>query len=151
MSDLMIPVDVYWNLHKGGWSVRNRRTGRVIQVVPDLSLVNCEFVVQPAGREKVRREKRKTVHAFVRGEYWPHFMHTPIDEVLGVTYNPYRDDTFIIRGEGNPIYNADIVELTTNEEGKGQVKAILLEPGGKVLTPIQQVSCVQGQEEGGQA
>lgn len=148
---MMIPVDVYWNLHKGGWSVRNRKTGRVIQVVPEISLINCRFVVQPAGREKVRREKRKTVHAFVRGEYWPQFAAPSIAQTEGVTYNPYKHNTFVIRDGEYPVYDCDIAELRTDSNGKGRVEAQWLEPGGKVFTPVQQGTYIQGQEEGGQA
>ena len=61
-------VDVYKNLHKDIWSVRNRKTGRVITHKKLVHVRDASFVVQPAGRNKVLAEKRKNVHAFVRGQ-----------------------------------------------------------------------------------
>ena len=58
--------DVYYNLHKHKLSVRHK--GKVIGHHYAALIKNPKFVVQPAGRDKVRREKRKNVHAFVRGE-----------------------------------------------------------------------------------
>ena len=91
-------VEVYWNLHKLCWSVRaleGPNKGRVIKHTQALGLRDCRFAVQPAGRERVLREQRKNVHAFVRG-----FMDTrtslpPFDESVCVTYNPYKYDTFM--------------------------------------------------------
>ena len=49
-------VDVYRNLHKNVWSVRNRATGRVRQYADKFVVRNAKFVVQPAGMAKVLRE-----------------------------------------------------------------------------------------------
>ncbi len=60
-------VDVYRNLHRKCWSVRNTKTGRVIQHLDELVLTNTTFHVHEAGRQKVLRTKQKNVHAFIRG------------------------------------------------------------------------------------
>ena len=108
-------VEVYRNLHNNTFSVRLLRPrlgrgdysrwrlkGKVIKHLENwmtLNLQNIKFAVQPAGREKVRREGRKNVHAFVRGTVSgaedQHFKETFKEKcVEWVTYNPYQDDTF---------------------------------------------------------
>lgn len=90
-------VEVYRNLHKNCFSVR--RNGRVVKHLHDdenLVLKNVRFVVQPAGRKKVLDQKRKNVHAFVRGTVA--FEQRPIDRLyvpnMQITYNPYKYDKF---------------------------------------------------------
>ena len=91
-------VDVYRNLHKNVWSVRNRATGRVRQYADKFVVRNAKFVVQPAGRKKVLKEQRKNVHAFVRGIVTnTGGLHR--ESVIRrcfkkVTYDPYTMETF---------------------------------------------------------
>ena len=58
-------IEVYWNLHKEMFSVRHK--GKVIAHVACINVKDAKFVVQKAGRERVLREKKKNVHAFIRG------------------------------------------------------------------------------------
>lgn len=99
-------VECYFNLHEHLYSVRalsGRHKGLVVAHTREIRLSNVTLVVQKAGRERVRREKRKTVHAFVRGT-WETFVS---DQGLGVTYNPYLHESFVMRETGEPIYKAD--------------------------------------------
>ena len=76
--------------------------------------------VQPAGKNRVRKEKRKNVHAYIQGVE----VKTPIDNLnfnndpkwQRITYNPYADDTFIVVDTDEPIHAAAMVVFT--EEGK---------------------------------
>ena len=103
--------ETYWNLHKNVFSVRVK--GRVIQHVKAASIRNVTFAVQPAGRTKVLLEKRKNVHAFVRGDWMQHFddINVSIIEDLDgyerVIYNPYLAGTFVSCSTGDAIYEAD--------------------------------------------
>lgn len=111
-------VEVYRNLHKNCWSVRDTKTGRVVDHVDHISIHNAKFVVRPAGRAKVLKEQRKNVHAFVKGETTTTDTSKTIHdlECVGhVSYNPYKSDTFI--NNGKPIETADIVFL--DRTGKG--------------------------------
>jgi hypothetical protein len=88
-------VDVYWNLHKNVFSVRSREgetRGRVIGHVHAFTLNDVEYVVSKAGREKVLRERRKNVHAFVRG-CWAELdsEHQFTGNVWRVRYDPYDE------------------------------------------------------------
>ena len=110
-------VEVYWNLHKRKFSVRalegnNRR--RVIDHVYFLALNDVKFIVQPAGREKVRKEGKKNVHAFVRGKLaqlppgdWPHGRFSGRE----VLYNPYMHNTFVDIDNKSPVHKANRVLL----------------------------------------
>ncbi len=88
-------VDVYYNLRRRLWSVRSRETGRVLGHCHTVSLRDVRFVVNAAGRDRVRLQGRKNVHAYcrgtvARGEYFP---KGPWDYVA---YNPYTVDTFCL-------------------------------------------------------
>ena len=89
-------VEVYWNLHKKLFSVRaleGENKGRVIEHAYKVKLEEASFVVQPAGRERVLREGKKNVHAFVRGRLAP-YIEGP-RRSYPVTYNPYKYDSFV--------------------------------------------------------
>ena len=89
-------VEVYRNLHKNCWSIRNLKTGRVVRHSNEVFIEDAKFVVQPAGREKVLREKKKNVHAFVRGNWLPYKPHKISKTFLPNTYsyNPYKFNHF---------------------------------------------------------
>jgi len=97
-------VQVYRNLHLDGvvWSIRIPN-GKVLTHAKGVLLRDATFVVQPAGREKVRRERKKTVHAFVKGEMitdpneiFEECQAITEDNAMSVTYNPYKYDTFVV-------------------------------------------------------
>lgn len=93
---------VYWNLHKGLWSVRRR--GRVVRRERWLEAWNAEFRVNYGGWERVRREMKKNVHAFVVSSVvaGPNFMDCPrVDDYIQVRYCPYDD---LIPGEDGPYF-----------------------------------------------
>ena len=125
-------VEVYRNLHKKCWSVRWH--GRVIKHVDEIHLENVDLVVQPAGREKVLREKRKNVHAFAKGEVASSIQYllegwkltndnylvkekevTPYNATQ-VVYNPYKHNSFVYADSEEPIFHAERIYLTKKGE-----------------------------------
>ena len=102
-------VEVYRNLHKKCWSVRNNATGHVLWHCDEVLLTDVDLVVRPGGRAKVLREKRKNVHAFVRGE------RVAVASFDGkserITYNPYKYKSFVSVETGKPVYKKDIVSI----------------------------------------
>ena len=104
-------VEVYYNLHKKIFSVRH--AGRVWFHTNVLTLRNCKFAVQPAGRAKVLKEKKKNVHAFIRGFFVRGDDHTNhrMLHAQQAMYNPYKTSTFVNVNSGEPVYEADIVYL----------------------------------------
>ena len=108
-------VEVYRNLHKACWSVRDLSTGLVISHEDQVTIADARFVVRPAGRAKVLKERRKNVHAFVRGEWLSN------DSCLTslphrVSYNPYKFGHFYNSETELPVTIAPLVIL--NEEGR---------------------------------
>lgn len=110
-------VFVYWNLHKGLWSVKalsGPDKGRVVARVDKLTLANVTTRVSEAGRQRVLRERKKNVHAGIVG-------YTTItasfeDDLIQskgrqITYNPYKNSTFVYM-DGSEFHSADWAVLT---------------------------------------
>lgn len=109
-------VEVYRNLHKKCWSVRNK--GRIVAHVDKIVLKDCQFVVQPAGNARARREQRKNVHAFVRGyvsSVEECNASTPSLGYFEVHYNPYQNTTFVDE-LGNVLTSAKWVDIDDSIE-----------------------------------
>lgn len=110
-------VQVYWNIHRECWSVRSVKTRRVVRHAAEILLVTAVFHVSAAGRERVRRQQRKNVHAWVEGA---EVGVGPVVAIWGVRhpvrYNPYTEETFVLTETREPVYQADLVWLTGNRE-----------------------------------
>ena len=61
-------VKVYFNLNLDCLSVIDAETGLLYCHAHRVEIHNAKFRVQPAGRARVLREKRKNVHAYVVGD-----------------------------------------------------------------------------------
>ena len=109
----MIKVEVYFNLHKRVFSVRSCRTGRVIDHTKHVHIVNPKFVVREGGRQRVLRERKKNVHAFVRGNLTA-FKDSPSHLADTVGYNPYKYDSFVNVTDEAPVYKAFRAWLNVN-------------------------------------
>ena len=107
-------TEVYWNLHKRCFSVRER--GRVVAHVDSITLRNALFVVQRAGYERTVREKVRSVHAWVKGEIALLPERTTCPTTL-VTYNPFRADHFQVRETHERVDAAALVAFSI-EDGK---------------------------------
>jgi len=109
-------VDVYKNLNNGKWSVLDRKTRLLYQHADQFVVRNATFAVQPAGRQRVIKDERKNVHAFVRGEYGAdHFDGlNKADFPIRISYNPYKADHFIKTDTKEKVTEADIVLLDTD-------------------------------------
>lgn len=110
-------VFVYYNLHRHLWSIKaleGPNKGRVIGHSEQVCLLDCEFKVSEAGRQRVLRERRKNVHAGVVGR----LADAPCPQsgdTTGVTYNPYRYATFVEVGSETPIAAAPRAWLDTRK------------------------------------
>ena len=111
-------VEVYFNLHKYTWSVRQCSTGRVILHTDKVHIRDPKFVVRQSGRERVLREGKKNVHAFVRGEitHFDDFDPDYLDYTL-VAYNPYKFDTFVDVTDTMPVRTAKRAMLELQPTG----------------------------------
>ena len=104
-------VEIYRNLHKKCFSIR--KNGKVVDYLYDdqeLHLVDAKFRVQPAGRERVRRENKKNVHAYVKGTVAPlgglqrKTLFTMCFQTA--SYEPYTMESFETFPDETPIFEA---------------------------------------------
>jgi hypothetical protein len=120
-------MQVYFNLHKKSWSVRDPRTGRVVNKGQTQCLVvlrNVTFKVSEAGRQRVLREKRKNVHAFACGDEVKFFPNTEFNDPgsvarllasanVPVSYNPYKAGHFVRTDTGEAVHACTLLVMTT--------------------------------------
>lgn len=120
-------VSVYYNLHRKCLSMRVK--GVVVDHPHTVVLKNVKFRVQPAGRAKVLKEKRKNVHAFVCGQLvetyglrsWEMGSNVYNEKKIfstdfQVIYNPYKYKTFIKKDNGESIFETYKYTLINNKE-----------------------------------
>ena len=111
-------VRVYKNLHNGLFSIKDVKSGLVVGHVEIINLENVEFKVSQAGRNKVLKEKRKNVHAYVEGNIineLDYIINRSVD-TQAITYNPYKYDSFVRRNDLSPIFKSDYIHMDVNNE-----------------------------------
>jgi hypothetical protein len=107
-------VMVYRNLSKDTFSVVYK--SKVILYADYVKLKDVEFRVREGGKERVRDEKRKNVHAFVIGKLMD-FCKYPCENIPEepndniVTYDPYKYNTFVLKSTKEPVYKATEVKM----------------------------------------
>lgn len=102
-------VDVYRNLNDDSLTVLLREPdsasyGRKVGSADRILIDEPEFVVQDAGRERVRDEEQKNVHAFVRGSVektgldaeleWDMLRGITKNDYVQASYDPYEMERF---------------------------------------------------------
>lgn len=115
-------VRVYFNLHKKTWSIKDKKSNRVIGWADFIPMKDCKFIVSEAGRQRVLREKKKNVHAYVDGIIGGGYFDKCEVYHHMFTYNPYKYETFVIitGGEPRPVYGADMVYLECRNKKPSQ-------------------------------
>jgi len=122
-------VRIYFNLHKRRFSVQSKQAKgwRLLTHTDCITIRDAEFKVSEAGRQRVIREKRKNVHAFVEGyaatraEIETYVVGHDAPLVMdAVSYDPYKAGTFM-QGEA-PIHTAELVSLTVTHDVNGNRK-----------------------------
>jgi hypothetical protein len=108
-------VQCYWNTRSKCWSVRDPKTRLVIGHTKILRLVDCRFVVN----ERVLRERKKNVHAWVEGtvapphdEWWDVDLSDLMRREKEVTYNPYHGPNFVTGDRAEVVREAKKVGLS---------------------------------------
>jgi hypothetical protein len=111
-------VMVYYNLHKQTFSVTY--DSKVVIHADYVKLGDVEFRVRKGGKERVRLEKSKNVHAFVIGNLLD-YCEYPCDNIpnppsdMIVTYNPYKDNSFVYKNSEEPVYRAKEVDMINSK------------------------------------
>jgi hypothetical protein len=108
-------VLVAYHLYKRCFSVRLASSRKVIGYTNRIVLSDVSFPVQAAGRLRVLKEKRKNVHAFVKGKI-NHSIRIPhYPQMREVYYNPYVVEVFVDRETMEPVTH---VSVALCENGK---------------------------------
>ena len=115
-------VEVYFNLHKRVFSVRSCETKRVIYHTKNIHIYNPQFVVLAGGRQRVLRERKKNVHAFVRGNLTA-FKDRPSRLADTIGYNPYKYDSFVNVADEAPVYKAFRAWLNVDDKNVPTIQA----------------------------
>jgi len=119
-------VRVYRNLHKSRsagrpvYSIKDKGSGRVVGHSDRVVLRDARFLVSEAGRQRVLRERRKNVHAYIEGtligmDVGEQVADESLKAGLGmvvVRYNPYEDKGFVEQGAGTVVRSAELVRLS---------------------------------------
>lgn len=107
-------VMVYYNLHKKLFSIKCLKRNKVIYHTKNVVLKNCKLKVSEKGRQRVLNEKRKNVHAGIVGDLISlDSQHCKFDFSRELSYNPYKNLTFVKKADGSPVYDADTIVLDT--------------------------------------
>jgi hypothetical protein len=96
----MKQVRIYYNLHKKMLSVQTKVNGqwKVTAHQSAAFLKNVTFRVSESGRQRVLKEKRKNVHAFITGELID-ALPKNYERFDSARYNPYELEKFQCRNK----------------------------------------------------
>ena len=160
-------IRAYYNLHKKCFSVQDYKTGLVIEHTDKLFMTNAMFVVRKSGNERVKKEGKKNVHAFVNGIRHDKPIDTNHCNNYEVKYNPYTMDFFhykrvmlefnawlpvdrhwignvwLFMHDGKPNIYADIDKLSDTNNGKSS------DTKGEPIKVIQDGNCTKKYYDGG--
>ena len=106
---------IYRNLTRGGFSVKYK--GKVISHCSSILAYNTDFRVNELSRQRVIKEKKKYVHAFVACDSWEEITPPLIGrelEWIEVRYNPFKNNSFVIL-DGVKILKSEYTVLTNNK------------------------------------
>lgn len=125
----MTRFKIYRNLNNGKLSIKHP-CGKVSGWAKNITLCNVKLIVNEKGRDKVRREKVKSVHAYIEGEIlstekfsrkdanpsieYAHIEYTQLsdlgrvlslDNLVVAYYNPYTTDFWVNKDTGEELKN----------------------------------------------
>lgn len=102
-------VRVYWNSTRKVWSIKNKNNP--VEHASVLVLRDCKFLVNESGRQRVLRNKKKDVHAYVEGVIISKEGLSTLPVYDEVRYNPYKNETFV-DSSGNRVDEHSLVFMT---------------------------------------
>lgn len=104
-------VEVYYNLHQGGFSIKSlegEHKGIVVAYSSTVKLDNCTFNVNMNAHSKIMAERRKRVYAVVRGYYSGTDIGN-LNEYKSIKINPYNECPKFHTEQGNVLSVAETV------------------------------------------
>lgn len=104
------PVEVYYNIKKHVYSIRDKKSGLVVCHAKSVTLKNAVFKISQKGRERVLREGVKNVHAYVVGELLS--TDQELSDFIGlkaVYYNPKKTSHFVDIETSLPVNESPLI------------------------------------------
>lgn len=111
-----IQVRCYRNLRNGKISLQQKVNGnwKVIAHADKVVINQAVFKVYETGRQRVIKEKRKRVHAYVEGILAPIPRFFQLDSDKVVTYNPYKYSSFVMKDSEEPVVKTSCALIESN-------------------------------------
>jgi hypothetical protein len=112
-------VRVYYNLHKKKLSVlhKTKKGWRLREHRDSIKLKDARFIIYEAGRQRVLKEKRKNVHAYIEGTE----RHSPLPSLFykarPVKYNPYYMSQFMTM-DFKPLFESKFCYIDCKSDNK---------------------------------
>lgn len=111
---------VYRNLHKNCFSIqkydKEKKGYRVDTRLKRFFMFDCDFKVLKSGRDKVLRDKRKNVHAFVMPINIIITNKTfDVSKLREIYYNPYKFSNFVYKDTKKKAGNVDCILAYKNK------------------------------------
>jgi hypothetical protein len=100
-------VQVYRNLNRDCFSIRDKKTGLVVAYCNTATIQNAKFVVSATGHARVLKTGVRSVHAYIEGAFLSAGEEKKEHYQRGY-YNPFKTDQFIHEDTGEPIEFAKI-------------------------------------------
>lgn len=118
MIDYQRPVRVFVNPARNCYTIM--QGFRVLASARQVRLRDATFTVRESGRQKMLRDGKRTVHAWIVGtlvDYTHNDEGRELDVLDGrrVGYNPHRAGHFMDREDQSPVTEATLVQL--DEQG----------------------------------
>ena len=105
-------MKVYFDLYDKTWTVRQDEntcqempSGKKVGQWNYIQVKNPQYVVHQEGKERVRREKQKNIHAYICGYVIEELPSMPSRQEF-ISYDPYKDDSFVIHNTNNSIHSS---------------------------------------------
>jgi len=136
-------VRIYRNLNNGKISIQDKKTNLVVgyadavYLVPHTEQTAVKCVVLQGGRNRVLKEKRKNVHAYLEGAIASFTNFEPLKgrsfepcqtsedgskATTALTYNPYKMDTFSIKATLKAVKTLASVLVACDGSMKADIK-----------------------------
>jgi len=119
--DLEQPIRIFRNLNKKGTWYSVRQGTLTVAHAKAICVRDCKFIVNEKVRDRVAKNKKKEVHAFIEGMYAINGMGTTAkknDLPAEIKYNPYFDKYFKCNNlTTKPYYVSGAMFVICNGEG----------------------------------
>jgi len=108
-------VDVYRNLNKPSFfsirQVKNELKGKVSGYANIIVMENPLIKISETSRLRVLRDKRKNVHAFIRGRLHSAYSGSiQLNTLQSITYNPYKMGSFYFCENNEEVVPNDLLK-----------------------------------------